>query len=92
MTTLLNGTLSIMVGICMDADGHMHAVPTQNRIGLMKAIKLIADGDHYINTHRDWPVQDEDVEKMDELRWLNYLQSFVQRGYFTINSMYVKLV
>jgi len=70
--------------IClMDCDGHFHAVHLDDRKHVIDAIKLVADGDHYINIINDMNFNDilsNFYENYTDQKFRDFVKNFLERG------------
>jgi len=69
--------------VCVDGDGHFHAVDVNDRKEVFKALKKIEDGDFWANEIQSYDQKDFNEQSWLDLsdeHWLNRLSDLECRG------------
>lgn len=71
--------------VCMDGNGHFDVAKLENRKEVLDLLKVIHDGDYWINTYEDSLDEiglelESDLYEIDEDLWVGFVTSFEQRG------------
>jgi hypothetical protein len=69
----------------MDGNGHFDVAKLENRKEVLDLLKVIHDGDYWINTYEDSLDEiglelESDLYEIDEDLWVGFVTSFEQRG------------
>ncbi len=84
--------MKIKLGIALDGDGHFITCQTKDRVGMIKLLKQIADGDEWANEYEN-ALEEAECILVEELltanedSWSIFINCFIQRGRFEINTI-----
>lgn len=84
--------MEIKLGVALDGDGHFMVCKITDRVGMIKLLKQLSDGDVWANEYED-ALAETDCVLVEELlttsedNWNVFVREFIQRQRFEINTL-----